>query len=261
MINQICNVRLVRISEATLNNGLSRCWQHDDQRRIQNSTTRQNGQDNQPEPQENVDLFVENVNGQNAHGIVFLNAARRSVLVKSAFCHTWKDRNHWIRSILLIVVRELNHFGSIRREGSTQESIDHYDVQDDIQKVQQFTKEVTKRITIVHTQTRLNVLDEFALPGCSFLGGNRQSSTESFSDHSHLAILPVLPDHVRRIETDALEEEHERHPLVVAVESLILVVVAQAGLCNIRSGNFIMFPRQRIRVGNPAIGADHMVRD
>ena len=45
------------------------------------------GKDDKPEPEEHVDLLVDNVDGQDAHGVVQLNTTRATVLLQSALCY------------------------------------------------------------------------------------------------------------------------------------------------------------------------------
>ena len=56
-----------------------------------------------PEPNKDVDFLVENVEWQNAKRVVFLDVARGSEFVKSAFCHPGKHKHHRVYSILLII--------------------------------------------------------------------------------------------------------------------------------------------------------------
>ena len=45
--------------------------------------------------------------------------------------------------------------------------------------------------------------------------------------HLDLAIVALFPDPVWRVEADGLEEEHERHPLVVRVVDPLVVVAVR----------------------------------
>ena len=57
-----------------------------------------------------------------------------------------------------------------------------------------------------------------------------------------------------------LEEQHKRHPLVVAVEDLLLVVVAQTAGRYFSANMFAMLPGQRERIRYPTVCVQHMVR-
>ena len=46
--------------------------------------------------------------------------------------------------------------------------------------------------------------------------------------HLDLAIVALFPDPVWRVEADRLEEEHQRHPLVVRVVDALVVVAVRA---------------------------------
>ena len=48
---------------------------------------RDDGEDDEPEPEEDVDLLVDDVQGQHAETVEALHCARRSELVEGAFCN------------------------------------------------------------------------------------------------------------------------------------------------------------------------------
>lgn len=84
-------------------------------------------------------------------------------------------------------------------------------------------------------------------------------ATQSVGDHAHSALFPVLPDPVGHVEQQALEEQHERHPLVVAVvRSLLVVLVAETGVCYRSAHRSPVLAGQREGVRNPAVRIDHM---
>uniref|UniRef100_A0A182QXC6 Uncharacterized protein n=1 Tax=Anopheles farauti TaxID=69004 RepID=A0A182QXC6_9DIPT len=60
------------------------------------------------------------------------------------------------------------------------------------------------------------------------------------------------------VEQQALEEQHERYPLVVAVVRSLLVIVAQPGMGYVRAELAAMLAGKRERVGDPAVRVDHM---
>ena len=67
--------------------------------------------------------------------------------------------------------------------------------------------------------------DLIVLPSTSTRAKNAASAS---LPHLDLAVIALLPDPVRRVETDRLEEEHQRHPLVIRVVDPLVVVAVRA---------------------------------
>ena len=60
----------------------------------------------QPKPKKDVKLFIDNVDGQNANGIVGLHGAGWTVFEERTFGHSWKYLSHGIDSCLGIILQE-----------------------------------------------------------------------------------------------------------------------------------------------------------
>lgn len=58
-----------------------------------------------------------------------------------------------------------------------------------------------------------------------------------------------------------LEEQHERHPLVITMIASFLILVTQTRMCNVCANRFSLFMWQRKRIRNPAIRIDYMGRN
>jgi len=56
----------------------------------------EDAEDQEPEPQKNVDLLVDNVEWQDAERVMFLHLARSTELVEGALGHARKDVDHGI---------------------------------------------------------------------------------------------------------------------------------------------------------------------
>lgn len=188
------------VSESSLDNCLACRWQHNYQGRINDGADRQHGQNDEPEPQENVDLLVQNVECQQAQGVMFLNAARRSILVERAFGETRKDLYHRIRSVLLVHVWEVDNIGAVRQKGSAQEFVHKNDVHNDIGQIQEFAEEIAERVAVVRTQALQNVVDQAFLATVPFLGWQCEHTTDARRYNINLAVFPVLPDPVGHVE-------------------------------------------------------------
>ena len=81
-------------------------WREDDGYPVDENQEGEHPEDEQPEPDEDVDLLVDNVERQDAQGVVLLNVARRAKLVEGALCHAREDVNHGVNPVLLITVCE-----------------------------------------------------------------------------------------------------------------------------------------------------------
>ncbi len=77
-----------------------------DEHSIDDHEEREPGQHEHPKPQENVNLFVENIKWQNAEGVVFLDLARCAKLVEGAFGHSGEDVDHGVDAVLLVPIGE-----------------------------------------------------------------------------------------------------------------------------------------------------------
>jgi len=95
----------------------------DDHDAVQDHQQGQEPQDQHPEPEENVNFFVENVEWQNAEGVVLFDFARRTELVEGAFCHAREDVDHRIDPVLLIAIGKAHDLNAKGEECSVEESI------------------------------------------------------------------------------------------------------------------------------------------
>lgn len=101
------------------------------------SQSRDNCENYEPEPQKRVDLLIDDIEGHYAQRIVLLNRSRRTVLVKSALCHFGKNN-----------VQSPHSFAPIGLDGSlpdaeectAEEPISHVDLDQNVDEVQNFAK-------------------------------------------------------------------------------------------------------------------------
>ena len=80
-------------------------------------------QDEHPEPKKDVNLFVENVQGKNAQGVVFFNFTGSAEFVECTFGHPREDVDHGINSVFLITISEGEHLDTKSDESSIKEPI------------------------------------------------------------------------------------------------------------------------------------------
>lgn len=147
--NEILDLLIGAGAITTLDNAFTCCRHHDNNGRVNNGQARQYSQNDEPEPQENVDFLIENVERQHTKGVVLLDAARRSVLVENAFGDARENLHHWIGAILLIHVGEFDDFGAVGQEGAAQEFVHEENVEKHIDKVESLTEEIAEGVGVV----------------------------------------------------------------------------------------------------------------
>lgn len=130
-----------------------------------------------------------------------------------------------------------------------------------IDEVERLAEEIPEGVGVVQVHRLDEVLDEARLAAFALFLGADQSAPHPVGDHADLVVLQHLPDPVGHVEDDALEEEDERDPLVVAVVALLLVVVAEAGVSHVAADVLALLVGQGEGVRDPAVGVNHVARD
>lgn len=90
---------------------------------IQNRKETEHAEEQEPEPEENIDLLVHDVQRQYADGVVPLDLTADAVLVESALGHSWEDVNHRVHSVLLIGFEKPEHVDAEGQEGAVEEAV------------------------------------------------------------------------------------------------------------------------------------------
>ena len=67
------------------------------------------GEGDEPEPEEDVDLLVEDVHAEDAEGVEPLDGSGPAILVEDALGHLGKDPRHRIDTVLRLHVHEAQH--------------------------------------------------------------------------------------------------------------------------------------------------------
>lgn len=80
-------------------------------------------QDDKPEPQEDVDLLIEDIERQHAERVQLLYRAGGTELVEGALGHARKYLDHRVATLLLIHVAELEDLRAVREESAAQEGV------------------------------------------------------------------------------------------------------------------------------------------
>jgi len=132
----------------------------DDDYSVDDDQAGKEAQEEKPEPDEDVDLFVDYIERENTERIVLFNVARRSKLVKRALCHPGEDIDHRVNPVLLVAIRKRHHFNSVGEERPVKKSVEEKHLTRDIQESQEFTKEVSVGPEVVMLQIRVEIVDK-----------------------------------------------------------------------------------------------------
>lgn len=127
-----------------------------------------------------------------------------------------------------------------------------------VDKVEDLAEEISGSVAIMQMQGLHEVLHQSVGLSLPLLLGIDHGTPHALGYHSDLTLLPLLPHPVRHVEEHALEEQHERHPLVVRVVPLLPVIATQTRMSHVGTHRLRDVLRQRERIRDPAIRVDHM---
>lgn len=202
-------------------------------------------QENVPKPQKGVDFVVDHIEGHHAHGVMPLDRARRTILVKCALCHLGKDHIQRIDAGFQALAPNV---GPQAHKLSPQEPVSDVDLQQHIEEVEALAQNEVHRpgaANVKPVQKRLSHHPDLVLPGSWTVKRRSLGLTGSLllgpggdvlASHPYLLLLqgegrqlqPVhqvlepasfqpLPHVVGGVEHQRLSKQDERHPLVVGV--------------------------------------------
>ena len=95
----------------------------DDHQPVQHNQGSEEREHKEVEPQEDVDLLIDNVDGQDTECIVTLDVARGTELVEGALGHAGKDVDDRVHPILFITHGKGYNLDTKGEEGPTEESV------------------------------------------------------------------------------------------------------------------------------------------
>lgn len=79
-----------------------------------------------PEPKEDVDFLIENIERQDAQSVVSFDCSWSSVLVESTFRYFWEDRVHRVNSSAKVLLRKRQNSRAVCRKFVAKESVDEW---------------------------------------------------------------------------------------------------------------------------------------
>lgn len=241
---------------------------HDnDSRTVDQVETAEHGYEQKPEPQEHVDLLVDDVQWQHAEPVQLLDGTRWTVFVERALGYFGKDAGHRVGSVFGFHFGETQHVGAVRAELALEEVVHEEYLGDDVDEVEELAQEEAYGVEVLRVQIGREVVDEQLLAvRLALLADDR--TVEVQHEHLDAAALPGLPHVPGQVEEHRLEEQDEAHPLVVLVVLdlvLALHVRRDAGLDDVLTDAGSDPVGYGERGVNPAVGVHdverHIVHD
>lgn len=95
-----------------------------------------------PEPEEDVNLFIDDVDGQDAEAVLELDRAGGTVVVERALGHFGKDSCHGIDSFFERQLAHAKNIRAISEEFTAQKEVHEVKLEHDVGKVEDFAEDV-----------------------------------------------------------------------------------------------------------------------
>ena len=127
--------------EPSLDHLTERVWTADQHRVVDDVEAGDGDQDDQPEPDEHVQLLVDNVDGKHAERVVGLDGSTGSVLLVQTFCHPREDSGHGVNPVLRVVFNIIDHLQAVRAELPAEEQVNEVDVGQDVDEGEQLAED------------------------------------------------------------------------------------------------------------------------
>lgn len=207
--------------------------QHDRGDAVEERNAGDQSHQHEPEPQEHVDLLVDDVQRQHAQTVELLDRTRRTELVEFAFGHFWEDSAHGIVTLLWLQFRHGDDAWTVGGELTAQERVHQPDLQYNVDEVAQLAEEEAVGVVVLRVQIVGEVFNEQLL-AVGFTLFVDDGAVHVECEHLDAATLPRLPQVAWHVEEDRLEEQHKAHPLVVLV--VLACVLAEFLLTHARVG-------------------------
>ena len=134
-------------------------------------------QSKEPEPEEDVDLLVDDVEGEHADPIELLDGAGRTELVEGALGHLdkqdsldmserdlWEDPGHGVPPVLMGQLGHGQHLAAVGGELTAKEEVHEPDLEDNIHKVKELAGKESQCVEVVVSPVLCEVVDQHLLP-------------------------------------------------------------------------------------------------
>ena len=222
-------------------------------------------EDDEPEPEEDIDLLVEDVDGKDTLGIMSLDVTTGTVLVEGALGNPGKHPRHRVRPPLLLHLYEGGRGDAVGGELVAEEEVREEDLTDDVDQVETVGAEDVERPSVVFSESLHQVLGQGLNTLLSLLSVEVEPG-QTAQQSLDFPLLHSLEDEVGQVEHQPLQEQDEGHPLVVSLHLDLRsarVVRPHASLgdvpANLRVEIFVVKGNDEGPL-DPAVGVDDIVR-
>jgi len=181
-------------------------------------------EDEIPEPEEHVDLFINNVEGENAQTVVIDNRSWRTILVERTFGHLGEDLGHRVDPLLRVHVGDVEDVWPVAGEVAIEEDVHEVHLTHDIHEVEELTKDELVHVQVVGLNVPRDIVgDDMSFPLCGLCISLEGHRAEILQKKLQQSALPVLPQEVRKVASQCLSEQDEDDPLVPGVSDLVTI--------------------------------------
>ena len=115
------------------------------------------GENDEPEPEKDEDLLVDDVEGKDAEAVVLGHGARGTVHVEGALGHLREHRVHWVGSDLRVHRSHLDNLCPVGGELVAEEPVGEVDLADHVDQGQQLAEEEVEGVASVCPQVLLEI--------------------------------------------------------------------------------------------------------
>merc|ERR1719341_1265265 len=121
---------------APLSHGRHKHWDNPED----NGDTSDDGQKHEPEPENNINLFVDDIHPKHTERVKLLKGARTTIEAKVTFCHPWEYSDERVSAEFLVLTAPACSGQTKIREGAAQENIRDLDLNNYVDKVEELAK-------------------------------------------------------------------------------------------------------------------------
>jgi len=174
-----------------------------------------------PEPKENIDLLVDNVDREDAEAVVVDNSSRGPILMKGALGHFGEDPCHRVCSFFDVLSSQPHHLEAISCKLAIEEDVHQPHLAKHVHQVQQLAENELVDVNVVAAQIVYHISDNLGPFLLGALHPFQAHLVKTLQKKKKLSTLPVLPQSVRDIAESSLEDEDEGDPLIPGVADLV----------------------------------------
>jgi len=182
------------------------------------------GHGDEPEPQEDVDLLVDDVVGQHAEAILVLHRAGGTILVEGALGDLGEHLVQGVGTFLEWLVADGKDLSSISGKLASQEDVHQVNLNQNVHKVEQLAEDELEDIRVVMMNSPLEIFDQQVFLAVQVRWLLDVLFVESLRNEAKLASLPRLPEVVGHVAEHRLQEQDEADPLVPRVANFVSIL-------------------------------------